>query len=389
MRSAAQKALPSSFGSTRIFRLRFSVTLVLYSLDISGNLFLITFIVNRGWNEKTKALAVHLMKCIRAWQKNLRELPPLSISIEHPKLPLPLNATKCVNVALLTMADMDVNDLPVIKITEERVWQFRAMSLLRLLCIGIMVGRQQMGPIVGSAALNYKDYKELFFRLNGSWLAEREDLAKSLVTLNVISSRTFDSMQFNKSTKAAAEVKQSKKRKANDEEDSQSEPKTKKQKLDEAVEEKEPPKEPIKVAEEEKEKARKEDDDESSELSLEARLNAKPIAKPEPELKPRERCPSCPKTFSSVGNLLEHIRTIHGEPKHSCPHCSKTFYKPFKLRLHIKNQHRLETINVRTMRFNCSECAAYFHSSETRDAHYSLMHKARISFNTKIVKMRK
>ena len=75
-------------------------------------------------------------------------------------------------------------------------------------------------------------------------------------------------------------------------------------------------------------------------------------------------CDQCPKEYSRIGYLQQHITVVHlGLKTYKCSQCDKTYTDSTPLRKHILTDHKAKGL------YQCPNCPSNFSSSPYLDAH--------------------
>uniref|UniRef100_A0A7S0BTM7 C2H2-type domain-containing protein n=1 Tax=Rhodosorus marinus TaxID=101924 RepID=A0A7S0BTM7_9RHOD len=81
------------------------------------------------------------------------------------------------------------------------------------------------------------------------------------------------------------------------------------------------------------------------------------------------KCEMCDRTYSTKGNLVVHLRTVHfGEKRFPCEHCKRGFATKFGRDRHMHMVH----LNERP--FRCSSCEKTFKTKNCVRRHVRLSH---------------
>ena len=80
-------------------------------------------------------------------------------------------------------------------------------------------------------------------------------------------------------------------------------------------------------------------------------------------------CEICEKNFSTNKNKDQHTRIVHGETNYRCDHCLKFFYQLGNVNNHIKTVHEGER------NYKCDSCGKYFTRSHHLKTHIKTIHE--------------
>ena len=96
-------------------------------------------------------------------------------------------------------------------------------------------------------------------------------------------------------------------------------------------------------------------------------------------------CQHCDKTYTSVWDLKNHIKVVHGPDKVKCPNCDKCFAKQCNLRNHLKTGVCNPTVAASyRQNYKCTHCEKCFSNRKSLSNHYcmfSCKHVLRIYVN--------
>ena len=82
------------------------------------------------------------------------------------------------------------------------------------------------------------------------------------------------------------------------------------------------------------------------------------------------KCDSCGKSFTQLGDLKKHMKTIHeGQRNYKCESCGKSFTRSDHLKTHIKIVHEGER------KYKCDSCEKYFTGSKYLKTHIKKVHE--------------
>jgi KRAB domain-containing zinc finger protein len=86
-------------------------------------------------------------------------------------------------------------------------------------------------------------------------------------------------------------------------------------------------------------------------------------------------CPTCGKSYVSVGNLNKHMKR-HGEKQCQCPTCGKKFHLVASLKEHMRYVH------TKKLDFQCPHCGKMLKSKNTVQAHIKYFHQENVMIYT-------
>lgn len=88
-------------------------------------------------------------------------------------------------------------------------------------------------------------------------------------------------------------------------------------------------------------------------------------------------CDTCDKRFSTVGNLMRHLRSVHSSKAYQCSTCIKISNRKDILRAHERRMHEKE-VDRSTYRYGCDMCGQRCKSSQTLYYHRKVQHSGKV-----------
>ena len=82
-------------------------------------------------------------------------------------------------------------------------------------------------------------------------------------------------------------------------------------------------------------------------------------------------CQHCDKTYTSVWDLKNHIKVVHGPDKVKCPNCKQCFTRQYNLREHLKKRVCNPTVAAYNREwYKCSQCEKCFSQKKYLKIHH-------------------
>ncbi len=306
---------------------------------------------------------------------------------------------------LLTLVQLDLTGNAMSEITSHDIKLFHASMLQRLFSLGLVVRKEQFGPMPPSGIINSAGYHRLFTEIHGTRLLDHEDFARMLVEKGILSEAFFATLKFNplnsqesnkvgkKRRKPNTEYKEpmtqilktKKKSKRLEEFDHEASDEEKLEEVSKIVDESDPEESGEEKSEEvsmddensdrheldvenseeaiiiksKKRKQREKDDEdkESSRPRKKSKANEETNEKKSNAAiqKDNVKCidVACQKVYTNWANMKQHYLSAHKERNYACTHqgCEKEFRRNNDLKRHVETKHLMKSFE-----FKCKEC---------------------------------